>query len=291
VQTLERRAAWRGWSGGRYDARNVDQNIETMQEVGILRNHRRKRALMSLVACSALLASAPIAGATGAIMRAATTPGVTDLFPPILSGTAAVGQALSCTRGLWNGGPAITYEYRWLRDGSAIAGATGDTYTVRLADRGHGLRCEVTATDSGGQASAESNALIVPAASPAPSAAQAIAISPRTLVVVAGVARVRVSCATVPCSGVIELTEPIEGKHRKGSGATPRTETETLVLARGSFALATAHDATFPIRVSRAARTRLARAPHRGLPVVLVASVAGQTVREPARLREARARR
>jgi hypothetical protein len=84
---------------------------------------------------------------------------------PVASGTPSVGQKLSCSSGTWTGIPTLTYAYRWLRDGSAIAGASGSTYVVQSADQGHGLACEVTATNSVGHAAATSNALRVPAVS------------------------------------------------------------------------------------------------------------------------------
>lgn len=81
---------------------------------------------------------------------------------PVASGTPSVGQTLSCANGSWTGIPTPTYAYRWLRDGSAIAGASGSTYVVQSADQGHGLACEVTATNSAGHATATSNTLTVP---------------------------------------------------------------------------------------------------------------------------------
>jgi hypothetical protein len=46
-------------------------------------------------------------------------------------------------------GGAVT-AYKWLRDGRGIAKATGRTYRVRAADRGHRLSCRVTAAAVGG---------------------------------------------------------------------------------------------------------------------------------------------
>jgi endo-1,4-beta-xylanase len=40
----------------------------------------------------------------------------------------------------------------WLRDGVAIPNATGQTYRVRVADFGHDLSCQSTATGAGGAA-------------------------------------------------------------------------------------------------------------------------------------------
>ena len=68
-----------------------------------------------------------------------------DTVPPTVSGTLAVGEVLTCENGAWSGSPTPAFTYRWLRDGTAIAGADGETYTVQSADRGHALSCEVTA--------------------------------------------------------------------------------------------------------------------------------------------------
>jgi uncharacterized protein YkwD len=44
---------------------------------------------------------------------------------------------------------AVSVAYQWLRDGKAIAGATRKAYRLRQADRGHRIRCRVTATGIG----------------------------------------------------------------------------------------------------------------------------------------------
>ncbi len=46
---------------------------------------------------------------------------------PVVSGTPAVGQTLSCSTGAWTGEPAPTYTYAWLRNGAAIPGASAST--------------------------------------------------------------------------------------------------------------------------------------------------------------------
>jgi hypothetical protein len=84
-----------------------------------------------------------------------------ELEAPHVSGTANVGQALACEAGLWSGEPPPAFAYQWLRDGSAIAGATSLTYTVEFADQGHTLSCEVTATNSEGTAEATSGGVTV----------------------------------------------------------------------------------------------------------------------------------
>jgi hypothetical protein len=80
-----------------------------------------------------------------------------DIEAPQVSGTPAVGQRLTCLRGIWNAAPPPAFTYQWLRDGTSIASATGSTYTVELADQGHLLSCDVTATNSEGRAEAGSS--------------------------------------------------------------------------------------------------------------------------------------
>jgi hypothetical protein len=80
---------------------------------------------------------------------------------PTVSGTAAVGQPLTCSQGTWTNGPTA-YAYRWLRDGVAIGGAESSAYTVATADEGHSIACEVTATNVvGGRSAAKSNSVAI----------------------------------------------------------------------------------------------------------------------------------
>jgi hypothetical protein len=85
--------------------------------------------------------------------------------PPVLSGTPAVGQKLSCSRGSWTG-VSLVFTYAWLRDSVVITGASANTYVVQPADQGHALACQVTATNSVSRVSATSNKLNVPAPPP-----------------------------------------------------------------------------------------------------------------------------
>jgi Ca2+-binding RTX toxin-like protein len=77
------------------------------------------------------------------------------------AGTARVGDTLTCSPGRWSG-DGIAYAYRYLRDGSAVAGATGAAYTVALADLGHRLACQVTATNAGGARRATVTVAVLP---------------------------------------------------------------------------------------------------------------------------------
>ncbi|WP_286717534.1 S8 family serine peptidase [Microbacterium sp. UBA1612] len=67
---------------------------------------------------------------------------------PEITGTAKVGRTLEVTPGEWD--PAdVELTYQWLRDGTAIEGATSTTYTVTRDDVGTALSARVTATAEG----------------------------------------------------------------------------------------------------------------------------------------------
>jgi hypothetical protein len=76
---------------------------------------------------------------------------------PAVTGTAAVGQTLTTTSGTWTGAPTPTFTYQWQRNTTNISGETSTTYIAQFADIGSTLRCVVTATNSLGAVSANSN--------------------------------------------------------------------------------------------------------------------------------------
>jgi hypothetical protein len=203
---------------------------------------------------------------------------------PVASGTPAVGQTLTCSNGSWTGIATIKFTYQWLRDGSAIGSATGSTYVVQAADQGHGLSCEVTATNSKGHASAKSNTLTVPLPPPAPKPPPPppplVKLSASsTLVVKGGVARLRISCSAAPCSGSVALVQQVTVKVRKGKKTIKRKK--TLVLGNGAYALAAGKSGTAIIRLTKTGKSRLAHARHRRLAVTLVLAVkGGKTIRK-----------
>jgi hypothetical protein len=81
-----------------------------------------------------------------------------------LSGTANVGETLSCSEGAWENSPT-SYEYRWLRGGTPISGATSHEYTLAAADAAKAVQCEVVAANAEGATSAVSSQDVV---SPSP---------------------------------------------------------------------------------------------------------------------------
>lgn len=119
---------------------------------------RTRLGLVLAVAVGVLLGA--VFGKPGAGTAASTATKPTNTAPPAITGTAAVGQKVTTTKGTWSGKPT-SFHYAWSRcdaDGACltIVGATGKTYTVSTADVGHTLRSTVTASNSAGSASASS---------------------------------------------------------------------------------------------------------------------------------------
>lgn len=86
----------------------------------------------------------------------------TSTVAPVASGGTTVGSVLSCTTGTWAGAPAPTYTYQWYTSaglGTPISGATSPTYTLTSAELGLVVWCSVTATNTLGSASANSNSV------------------------------------------------------------------------------------------------------------------------------------
>lgn len=94
-------------------------------------------------------AYSPLAG-----LVAPASAGFAARAQPALAGTPAVGQSLSVIGGAYTVKPA-SLSYAWLRCNAngractAIAGATGDAYTVAAEDTGHVLVAAVTAAAAG----------------------------------------------------------------------------------------------------------------------------------------------
>ncbi|MCD9154469.1 cohesin domain-containing protein [Aeromicrobium duanguangcaii] len=67
---------------------------------------------------------------------------------PKISGSAQVGRVLKVSAGTWST-PGVKTSVQWLRNGKAIAGATGSAHRVTPADFGSKLSAKVTATKAG----------------------------------------------------------------------------------------------------------------------------------------------
>ena len=85
-------------------------------------------------------------------LTTATSPSTTPTNPelivaPAITGDPRLRQTLSCSRGTWHDDATDRYTvtYRWLRNSTAITGATADTYTLTPADVGTSIDCEARA--------------------------------------------------------------------------------------------------------------------------------------------------
>jgi hypothetical protein len=106
-------------------------------------------ALLATLVAGLLLAGSAIAAAPS------------NSTAPAVTGTAKVGATLTVSNGTWTGSPA-GYAYQWQRCTSTtsctdITGATNQTYVIRAADAGNKLRAVVTASNTDGKSTANSN--------------------------------------------------------------------------------------------------------------------------------------
>lgn len=91
--------------------------------------------------------AAALSAATDAVLAALPTNSVA----PAITGTAQVGQTLTCSEGTWDdGGGTNTYAYQWLADDVEIEGETTNEYVPVVGDIGAELTCTVTATNETG---------------------------------------------------------------------------------------------------------------------------------------------
>ena len=202
-----------------------------------------------------------------------------NAIAPVVTGAPALGQTLQCAIGSWTGIPKLVYTQQWLRDGTAIAGATTAAYVVQAGDVGHGLACQVTATNELGSASAISNTLAVPApvaglAPPPTKVVPAILLAAARIAVSGHSASVPLKCTGAPCTGSIELTERVKVIERHG-GKRTKSRQETLVLAKGSYSLAMGAGASIAVRLTAVGRSALATVPDHRLVAEEVVSVGG----------------
>ena len=75
-------------------------------------------------------------------------PDVTNTGLPAITGTAKVGQVLTVNDGTWDPADA-TLTRQWRRNGAAIPGATGRTYTLTTDDLGKAITVTVTGSKAG----------------------------------------------------------------------------------------------------------------------------------------------
>jgi Carboxypeptidase regulatory-like domain len=218
---------------------------------------------------------------------------------PVISGTPAVGDTLTCTTGLWAGSPTPTLSEQWTRDGALIPGASGASYRVQGADEGHTLACEVTASSSSGEQSATSTGIAVPASTltstttttstsststPTPSASTNGTPAPPSsalpdvvlgsgVVVSRGSALVHLKCSNASCQGIVELEVQVLTKRH--AGKLTISHRETVLLGKASFSLAQGKSGVVVLRLTAAGRNRLAHAKRHPVAAELSLAVVG----------------
>jgi hypothetical protein len=135
---------WKGTSGGTWSQVGTftDTDIATAGLTGIEISHTTTRV------------DAYSGGTIGAPLAAPA-----NTSAPALSGTATVGNTLTCSTGIWTGVPTPTYTHQWKRNNAPISGATNTTYTLTVTDQGQSVKCTVTGTNSSGFADADSNSV------------------------------------------------------------------------------------------------------------------------------------
>ena len=185
---------------------------------------------------------------------------------PAIAGTALVGDMLTCSNGSWTGEGMLSVQsgwplttpfgYRWLREGSAISGVTSASYVVQSADEGHGLACEVTATNAAGHEASKSSSVTVPVPT-------ITAFSSR-LVFVKDTAKANIACAKAACAGTAEVTARVGAKHGRK---------RTVVIAKGSYSLAAGTHGTLTLRLTGPGAKAMLAAKHRRLSGKLTISV------------------
>ncbi len=190
-----------------------------------------------------------------ASMLEVTTTKPTSSAAPTITGSTSVGSVLTCSQGSWTGNPA-SFAYRWLRNGSAIAGQTASTYTVQSADLGTGISCEVTATNAAGSTGATSSTLQIP--KPAPGVAVLVKIRIKGSTV-----SVTLRCTGASgCTGALKL---LAHKHN------------TAIASSVRFTIAAGKSVTLRVHLTSKGRKLLAHAGKKGLSIQISGSgVKGQ---------------
>jgi Carboxypeptidase regulatory-like domain len=210
-------------------------------------------------------------GSTSSGINVAMTPSAPhNTAAPGIAGTALVGDALTCSNGSWTGEGLLSVQsgwplttpfgYQWLREGSAISGATLASYVVQSADEGHGLACEVTATNAAGHEASKSSSVTVPVA--------VVADLSSRLVFVKDTAKASIACANAACAGTAELTARVRARHGRQ---------KTVVIAKGSYSLVAGSHGTVALRLTGPGAKAMLAARHRRIAGKLTISVSGGT--------------
>jgi hypothetical protein len=90
----------------------------------------------------------------------------TAITTPTVTGIAASGEILTATSGVWSL-DGVTISYQWFDDSGAIAGATGNTFTLTDDQNGKTVYAEVTVSRAGFTSKVvQTNGILIPVPTP-----------------------------------------------------------------------------------------------------------------------------
>ena len=182
----------------------------------------------------------------------------TNTSTPAISGTGVAGDVLTCGSGTWNDDNA-TYSYQWLRNGSAISGATSASYTATSDDIGSSIACQVTAISIGGSTTTTSNTITVTAAESSPGSTPPAVSAPITAAIEN--LTVKPSCyrarATRKASKKAKRArKSSRKKSRKKGRKSKRSRGKVLALSSLSFKFTLTQDATVKVSIKRKKKSK-----------------------------------
>lgn len=108
-----------------------------------------KTVTVSVTATNAMGSSTPATSAATSAVIAASGGIPVNSVAPAITGTAQVGSTLTAGNGTWTNTPT-NFTYQWNRGGVNIAGATGNTLILLVADQGSAITVLVTAINGSG---------------------------------------------------------------------------------------------------------------------------------------------
>jgi hypothetical protein len=160
-----------------------------------------------------------------------------NLSPPVIAGTAATGQSLSVTPGIWSTSD-ITRSFQWRRCDSAgancndVVGAS-TSYALAAADVGHTVRVGETASNPYGTASANSAPTAVVRSTPGGIAGQ-VTDGNKKLIAGATVGCGAAGTTTTNANGGYSLMMVPPGTYKCTAGASGYTaNTQTVTVKEG----------------------------------------------------------
>jgi hypothetical protein len=242
---------------------------------------------------AASAATAVIVGLLAAPAHADDGP-PTNVGAPVVTGTAASGQVLTCSTGSWTGTPT-SFTRGWLRDGLLLAGTDVASYPLTDADVGHDVGCRVRAGNSYGTSGwVASPTVAVTAGSTGPSDPP-VSVDPPTI---AGTAQPggRLTCRPGTWDHRPSFTYAWrDGRDVLGSGATYDVRTadvgrQVVCTVRATNAGGTSTASSSPVTIRAAGSpdpgiSRPVTACTSGSPSVVIAGGAGWTRRRTVDLR------